>query len=136
RIGLAAAERDGDRAAITRMWTTGGLALRMIGRFEEATTWYTQARRLAEEDGDTRMVGQAESGLGGIAKAQGLLDLALEHYQHALELRLSVRYHRGVSLIQEHLGEIETLRGNFPIAVEYLRQARAGLVEVGDSLNA
>jgi tetratricopeptide (TPR) repeat protein len=136
QLGLAAAERLGDYDPIARMLLSGGRALCMAGRVDEAVMWCRRALALATEDRDTRTMGEAERALGNIALDEGLLDLAEDHDQRAWERWSAIDYRRGLAVIQEHLGDIATRRHTPHIALDYLAQARAGFLAQGDTLAA
>ncbi|MGW7293537.1 tetratricopeptide repeat protein [Streptomyces xiamenensis] len=136
KIGLAAAERTGDRRARARMLTSGGNGWRNIHRPDEAMVWYRQALRQAKEDEDPRQQAQALIGLGNAYLMTGRLEEAEEYLSASLTLRESIGYRRGAALARICLGELELTRGRVGSALRYLRRAHTDLSAERDSYDA
>lgn len=134
--GLAAARREGDREAESRMLTSGGTGLRNAGRHDDALAWFAQARAAAVRDGDRKAEAQALHGLGQSHRIAGRLDRANEFFCQALELREAIGYDRGAALTRLCLGDVALADGRPGEAVGHLSRARDGLVAAGDPYDA
>ncbi|CAL9508663.1 hypothetical protein SUDANB145_03571 [Streptomyces sp. enrichment culture] len=136
RLGLAAARRSGSGPGEGRMLTSGAIGLRDAGRYAEADDWYRQALDLAVADADVRQQAQAVSGLGHLALLTGRLDDARAHFEHALRLRESVGYRRGVALSRRRLAETAVAGGDLTTAARHLRRAGSELESLGEAYEA
>ncbi|MER0240849.1 tetratricopeptide repeat protein [Streptomyces sp. HSW2009] len=123
RLGLDAARRSGSRAGEGRMLSSGAIALRDAGRYEEATGWYEQALDLALADGDARQQAQALNGLGHLHLLAGRFDDARAHLERALAIRESIGYERGAALSLRRLGEVALHSGDLAAAADHLQRA-------------
>ena len=135
-VGLEAARRVGDRAAESRMLTSGGVGLRNSGRPEQAIRWFEQALALALAGNEGREAAQALHGLGQSHRLAGRLAEAEALFREALELRTAVGYPRGAALSRLCLGDVALATGRFQEAVGALGQARAELVGLRDPYDA
>jgi DNA-binding SARP family transcriptional activator len=85
QIGLQAAEAAGDHLATARMHNALGVIAKQTGRYGDAHFHYTQALKLAEAAGDTRLVGGIQVNLGALAINQGDPRTGVEHLRQALQ---------------------------------------------------
>ncbi|CAM5339763.1 tetratricopeptide repeat protein [Streptomyces abikoensis] len=134
--GLAAARRDGDRAGIGRMLTSGGNGLCNAGRPGDAVPWFTDALALATEDGDARQQAQALHGLGKAHHLRGAPDVAEGFFTRALALREAVGYRRGAALTRISLGETAMARDRPRQAADHLSRAYDDLTAGGETYEA
>ncbi|MCK7623144.1 tetratricopeptide repeat protein [Streptomyces sp. RS10V-4] len=135
-IGLAAARRDGDRAAESRMLTSGGVGLRGAGRYDDAVEWFTQALAVAQRDGDRRAEAQSLHGLGQSHLLAGRLEPATLFFTRALELREAIGHRRGAALTRLSLGELALADGRPAAAIAPLTRAREELLAASDPYDA
>ncbi|MCX4749206.1 hypothetical protein OG455_27500 [Kitasatospora sp. NBC_01287] len=135
-LGLAAAQRDGNRLAQAEMASAGAGGLRAAGRYDEAVALLTFALKLAEEDGDERGQAQYLLGIGSSLHAGERYDEAAPHLLAAKERFEALGRWRSAALAQILLGSIASFLGRFEVAFQLLTQARQRLVEVGDQLDA
>ncbi|MGW2396093.1 ATP-binding protein [Kitasatospora sp. NPDC001664] len=134
--GLAASRAVGDRAAEARMLTSGGGALRALGRHTEAAEWYREALVLALADGNRRDEAQARHGAGQSEFLAGRHEEAVAELAVALAIREEIGYPRGAALTRVVLGEVRQALGEPEAAVDLFGSARAGLLAVGDRYDA
>ncbi|MGK5546642.1 tetratricopeptide repeat protein [Streptomyces sp. URMC 127] len=134
--GLAAARRDGDRAGIGRMLTSGGNGLCNAGRPGDAVPWFTDALALATEDGDARQQAQALHGLGKAHHLRGAPEAAEGFFTRALALRETIGYRRGAALTRISLGETAMARGRPRQAADHLSRAYEDLTAGGETYEA
>ncbi|MDX2912007.1 ATP-binding protein [Streptomyces griseiscabiei] len=135
-IGREAALRDGDRAGISRMLTSGGTGLRNTGRHDEALGWFTEALEAARQDGDRRAEAQALHGLGQTQRLANRLAEAAEYFAEALVLREAVGYRRGAALTRICLGDVALASDDRERARAFLARARDELLAEGDTYEA
>ncbi|MDH6139208.1 tetratricopeptide (TPR) repeat protein [Kitasatospora sp. GP30] len=136
RLGLAAARRDGNPAAVARMLTDGARRLDNLGKPEESGAWYQQAYELARTGGGLKEQAQALHGLGRSHRSAGRLTEAQECFQEALRLREAVGYQRGAELTRLLLAEVAMARGRPESAVPELESAHRSLMSLGDPYEA
>lgn len=134
--GLAAAERLGDRQAVSRMLTSGGTGLLNAGRHDDAVRWFAQARDGARRDGDAGAEAQALHGLGQANRLAERLTEAADFFGQALELRETIGYRRGEALTRLCLGDVALAAGRPEQAVTFLVQARTDLLAEHDAYDA
>jgi tetratricopeptide (TPR) repeat protein len=136
QIGLDAARHARDRAGEARMLTSGGIGLRMTGRYDEGAGWYTRALELAQADANPRDEAQALSGLGSCSRGAGRLAQAADFFARALALREAIGYRRGAALSRLRLGEIAFDQERYETAIDNLTRAHADLVAEHDRYDA
>ncbi|WP_416967708.1 ATP-binding protein [Streptomyces sp. 4F14] len=141
-IGLGAARRVGDRDGVSRMLTSGGIALNNAGRYDDAIAWEQEALDLAREEtaagGGTarRAEAQALYGLGQTHRLAGRLTEARRHFAEALTLREEIGYRRGAALTRICLGDVALADDRPDEALPHLREARAELLQENDPYDA
>ncbi|GGX51795.1 tetratricopeptide repeat protein [Streptomyces noursei] len=135
-IGLDAARRVGNSAAVRQMLLSGAIGLNAAGRLPEAIDWYTQARDAAQADGDVRDEGQALLGLGACHHQSGRPEGAKRDLTKAVTLWTSCGYRRGTALAAVLLGEIALTAGEPRRALDQLADAHAVLLDVDDPYDA
>ncbi|MDH6522356.1 tetratricopeptide repeat protein [Streptomyces sp. SAI-090] len=134
-IGLAAARRVGNAAAVRQMLLSGAIGLNAAGRAKDAIRWYGEACDAARDAGDLRDEGQALLGLGSCHHDAGMPEQARPFLTRAIALWRSCGYPRGVALANIVLGEID-LADAPGRAVDVFTEARADLLEVDDPYDA
>ncbi|WP_329130275.1 tetratricopeptide repeat protein [Streptomyces sp. NBC_01476] len=135
-VGLAAAERAGHTAGVSRMLTTGGSGLSNAGRYDDAVSWFGRALEGARRDSDRRAEAQALHGLGQSHRLAGRLGPATAFFLAALTIREEIGYARGAALTRVCLGDIALAAGRPLAAVRWLARARADLLAVPDPYDA
>ncbi|MFD4525558.1 tetratricopeptide repeat protein [Streptomyces sp. NPDC058470] len=135
-VGVAAAGRTGNAAAVRQMLLSGAIGLSSAGRLKESLTWYGQARQAAQAEGDVRDEGQALLGIGACHHEGGRPAQAEPYLTQAVALWTSCGYRRGVALATVLLGEISLTRGESSEALERFAIAHSVLAGIGDSYDA
>lgn len=135
-IGLAAARRVGNRAAVRQMLLSGAIGLASAGRLADAVEWYTEALHAAQADRDVRDEGQALLGLGTCHHEAGRPEDAEPHLIRAVALWTRCEYPRGVALAQTVRGDVALARGEAHRALDQLAQAYTALQDLGDTYDA
>ncbi|MFJ8785865.1 tetratricopeptide repeat protein [Streptomyces sp. NPDC102476] len=134
-IGLAAARRAGNAAAVRQMLLSGAIGLTSAGRLTDAIGWYAQALDAARADGDVRDEGQALLGLGACHHNSDRPQEARPLLSQAITLWEACGYPRGVALAMIVLGEI-TLAEDPGQAVDLFARARTMLLAAEDPYDA
>ncbi|MEU0341881.1 hypothetical protein ABZ092_23725 [Streptomyces bobili] len=134
-IGLGAALRTGNAAAVRQMLLSGAIGLNAAGRVVDAIRWYGEACDAARDAGDLRDEGQALLGLGSCHSDAGMPEQARPFLTRAIALWRSCGYPRGVALANIVLGEIDLAEAPGR-ALEVFAEARADLLEVNDPYDA
>ncbi|MHC5905892.1 tetratricopeptide repeat protein, partial [Streptomyces sp. S6] len=140
-IGLAAARRTEDRDAVSRMLTSGGVALYNAGRYDDAIAWAQDALDLARTPGPDserarRAQAQALYGIGQAHRLAGRLTEARDHFVQALTLRERIGYRRGAALTRICLGDVALADGRPHDALPHLNLARTELLDEHDPYDA
>ncbi|WP_158702577.1 tetratricopeptide repeat protein [Kitasatospora sp. MMS16-BH015] len=135
-LGLAAARRTGDPAAVGRMLTDGGGGLRNGGRPEEAVPLFAEALELARRDGTRLEEAQALHGLGQAHNLAGRPGEAVRYFEEALALRREIGYDRGAALSVLMLGDVRIALGELDSGLDLLARARAELLALPDPYEA
>ncbi|MFF4755288.1 tetratricopeptide repeat protein [Streptomyces sp. NPDC002514] len=133
-IGLAAARRARNDAAVRQMLASGAIGLSSAGRLDEAITWFGQALDAALRHEDARDAGQALLGLGSCHYSAGRPDQALPFLTQAISRWNECGYPRGVALTTIVLGEIALDHPDR--ALKLFDRARTMLLDAGDPYNA
>ncbi|MER8119039.1 tetratricopeptide repeat protein [Streptomyces sp. NPDC094031] len=134
-IGLAAARRAGNDAAVRQMLASGAIGLSAAGRRDDAITWYTHALEAARAVGAIRDEGQALHGLGTCHAQAGRPSHARTLLTQAIARWEECSYRRGIGLATIVLGEI-ALSDDAHHALDLFTQAHTLLLEVNDSFEA
>ncbi|MEV7869170.1 tetratricopeptide repeat protein [Streptomyces sp. NPDC088124] len=134
-IGLEAARRTGDTAAVRQMLASGAIGLSSARRLDEAIDWYGQALDAARDQHDARDEGQALLGLGACHHDAGRPDQARPLLAQAITLWEQCRYPRGVALATIVVGEI-ALADEPRRALDLFDRARTMLLEADDPYDA
>ncbi|WP_433337506.1 ATP-binding protein [Spirillospora sp. CA-294931] len=123
RIGLEAARLDRHREAEAKMLNRTGLALRVMGRLDEAATDFNAALALWREEGNDSRIASASRRLGLLERDRGDLDSALAHYTVAVESYRAHSEPRRVARALCDLGAVLIAARRTPDAVEALTEA-------------
>ncbi|MFF7662099.1 tetratricopeptide repeat protein [Streptomyces canus] len=134
-IGLGAARRTSNAAAVRQMLLSGAIGLNAAGRVKDAIRWYGEASDAARDAGDLRDEGQALLGLGACHHDAGMPEQARPYLTRAIALWRSCGYPRGVALATIVLGEIALAEAPGH-ALGLFTEARVELLEVDDPYDA
>ncbi|MFF8786800.1 hypothetical protein [Streptomyces sp. NPDC015125] len=135
-IGVAAARRVGNAAAVRQMLLSGAIGLSSAGHLTDAIDWYTQALNDAQAEGDARDEGQALLGLGTVHHDAGQPGPAEQHLTRAVTLWTGCGYRRGVALATILLGELSLVAGQLRRARTQFAEAHTTLMDVDDAYDA
>ncbi|WP_446038020.1 tetratricopeptide repeat protein [Streptomyces sp. SID1121] len=135
-IGVGAALRARNPAAVRQMLASGAIGLSAAGRLDEAIEWYTRALDAARESADVRDEGQALLGLGACHHEAGRPAEAREYLVQAMARWESCGYRRGVALATITLGETVLADEGPRLALGYFVSAREVLVDLDDPYEA
>lgn len=131
-IGIAGAQRCGDRRAEARLRSQLGFAYAKLSRFDEAFVENTRALRIAEGVGDEQARATALSQLGRVARGRGDFHGALDYFRQARDIQHQLGRRRGVALCRRRIGQLLTQLGDWNDAVIELRAAAEMMAELGD----
>ncbi|MET9083597.1 hypothetical protein ABZX77_17175 [Streptomyces sp. NPDC004237] len=134
-IGLGAARRAGNAAAVRQMLASGAIGLSSARRLDEAINWYLLALEAALKQHDVRDEGQALLGLGSCHHDAGHPGRALAFLGRAITVWEECGYHRGVALATIVVGEI-ALADEPGRALDLFVRARTMLLEADDLYDA
>jgi len=132
RTGLAAARADGDATAEAKMLNRTGLALRELGRLDEAARDFTAALRLWRRLDVPHRVAGARRRLGLLHSDGGDLDAAAEHFSSAVDVYDSLGEHRRAARTRCDLGAVLIRLGRAADAVAVLTEAERALESASD----
>ncbi|TDB92854.1 tetratricopeptide repeat protein [Actinomadura sp. 7K534] len=135
RTGLAAARADGDPVAEAKLLNRTGLALRALGRPDEAAADFTAALELWRRLGDTARVAGVRRRLGLLELDRGAVDAAADHFGAALDAYRAAGEDRRVALTLCDLGAALLKAGRAAAAVEPLTEAGRLLASESDPYN-
>ncbi|KUL55514.1 hypothetical protein ADL22_01115 [Streptomyces sp. NRRL F-4489] len=135
-LGLAAAERAGDRAAERQILNSGAIGFTSAHRIDDAIDWYHRSLIAAREAGDVRDEGQALHGLGTCHREAGRTGQAISYLSQAITAWEGCGYHRGAALSRIIVGEIALESGAIDRALGCFSQAHTVLTEVRDPYDA
>lgn len=110
RIGLRAAHRAGDKAAMRQMALSRAIGLRANGRLDEAASLCLRVLEQAAYYGDRRDLGQAQLELGRCHLARGHAEDAFSCVTAAVTAWDVIGYRRGTALAHLTLSDIAPAR--------------------------
>jgi class 3 adenylate cyclase/tetratricopeptide (TPR) repeat protein len=115
-----------------------GMAYHMLGRFEQAEEFKSQALQLYKDMGDRRSVGNLLNSLGETARLSGDYEDAFGRYQEALAIAREIGNRNGEILYFSNLGGTRVGLGQYAEAEADLRQtiemgAAAGYVGLSEN---
>jgi tetratricopeptide (TPR) repeat protein len=122
-IGLAAAERRGDRWAQALLVGCHGMAQRGLGNLDAARTALSRAAELFEAEKNRSGVGVAELELGRLAAHTGDVAAAMAHARRALAAFADAGDRAGAGKALNNLGWYRYRSGDFAGAAEYGQRA-------------
>ncbi|MGX1494948.1 SAV_2336 N-terminal domain-related protein [Streptomyces tendae] len=140
-ITVAGAAREaagsiGDRRGVATAWADLGVALREVGRVEEAIEAYRSAGDLYASVGDGRNGAGVSVSLGDVLREAGRVEEAIGAYRHAGDLYASVGDSRGEAGTWTGLGDAMREAGRGEEAIGRYRHALVLYGEVGDRRGA
>jgi serine/threonine protein kinase/tetratricopeptide (TPR) repeat protein len=106
-----------------------GMAYHMLGRFEQADEFKSQALQLFKDMGDRRSVGNLLNSLGETARLSGDYEGAFGRYQEALAIAREIGNRNGEILYFSNLGGTRVGLGQYAEAEADLRQT----IEMGEA---
>ncbi|MGB2567661.1 BTAD domain-containing putative transcriptional regulator [Micromonospora citrea] len=130
--GVAAAARNGDRAAEAEAHRIVGGAYVRLREFDEARGHYRQALDLFAGLGDPVGEGFTCRSLGWLCEQEGDVGAALRHDQRALELFRRAGHERGEANTLNSVGWCHALLGDHEQAIIHCRRSLALLERLGD----
>ncbi|WP_371782094.1 tetratricopeptide repeat protein [Streptosporangium subroseum] len=134
-LGLAAARACSDSWAEAKMLNRAGLALRILGRLDEAVDDFRQALEIwRREENQQRMAG-SQRRLGLVEMDRGHVDEAIELFEQALDGYRAADEPRKVALALCDLGNALIEKEREKEAVVYLTEARRLLASEADRYN-
>jgi tetratricopeptide (TPR) repeat protein len=132
-IGLTSARDSANTRAEAKMRVQLGVALRALGRHEDARRNFDAALALARDD--DHKIGEA-TGLEQLALidlSQGKHESAIEGFRQARSIHQLIGATRGVAITTRHIGEVFRDAGRYPAAVDNLVEARRLFADLNDS---
>lgn len=132
RAGVAAARRQGDRAAEAEAHRTLGGAYVRMHQFDVAEQHYRQALELFARLGDLVGQGFTYRSLGWLCEQRGEIGAALRHDQRALALFQRAGHERGEANTLNSVGWCHALLGEHEQAILHCRRSLALLERIGD----
>ena len=103
-VGLSAAERSGNKAAIAALSNGLGAALWKLGQLEASTDRYGRALAIRRELGDEKGASTVLSNLGLVEIASGRVASAIGRFTEALAVNRDLGYRFGEALCLSNLG--------------------------------
>lgn len=135
RLGLAAARACSDPLAEAKMLNRTGLALRVLGRLDEAADDFRRALDIWRREGDQQRMAGSLRRLGLVEMDRGLLDEAVVLFEEALDGYRAAGEPRKVALTLCDLGSALIEKEREGEAVAYLGEARRLLAPEPDRYN-
>ena len=108
-----------------------GVALRFLGRYDEAAAAIEHALAIARDIGDERLVGQSLVFLGITNRARAEYQKAIDAYSEAIAIRNRLNDRRGVAQAMGNLGNVYHELGEFEKAIESQTRSLTIAKEVG-----
>jgi len=135
RMGLAAARACSDSPGEAKMLNRTGLALRALGRLDEAADDFRGALEIWRREGNRQRVAGSLRRLGLVEKDRGRVDEAIALFKEALDDYRAMGRSRKVALMLCDLGDAMIGRDRQAEAVECLTEARRLLAREPDPYN-
>ncbi|MFC3891443.1 ATP-binding protein [Lentzea rhizosphaerae] len=122
--GVRAAQMCGERTAEARLRNQLAVALRNLGRLDEATA---QVRTVLELAGDHDLGSRATAlmRLGHIYRLRGEFDVALRYFREGLDVETRHGRTRGIALARRRIGEVLINLGRIDEAITELEESEA-----------
>jgi tetratricopeptide (TPR) repeat protein len=135
RIGIAAAQADGDWGGETMLLNHLGLAFHGLGRFKEARECFEQAlvrhREVGDRWGEATALNSLGLALGGLGRTQD----AISHFMQATGIHQEFGDRRGEALTRVNLGRAYGRLGHVAKARHHLMRARSVFASLPDRYN-
>ncbi|WUH99079.1 tetratricopeptide repeat protein [Spirillospora sp. NBC_00431] len=135
RTGLAAARAAGDDVAEAKMLNRTGLALRALGRLDQAAADFTAALTLWQRLDNAARIASTRRRLGLVELDRGANDAAADQFRAALDVFQSIHDERRAALTLCDLGIVLIRSGRPHEAVAALAEAEGILVSTPDPYN-
>lgn len=91
---------------------------RMIGNWEQASTFGDAALEIAEDLGDKKFIGIALNKIGLLIASRGNFDEALKYYQRYLTISEEINFVNGIATALSNIGITNARKGNIEKAME------------------
>lgn len=121
----------GDFAGQARVLHNLGLTQARLGRFSQASAYYSDSIRLSERAGRWALP-MTYNNLALVSASQGQLDAGLEAATRGLELARQLEARREEVFLLWTLGDLHLKRGELREALDYFEQARDAARQLGD----
>ncbi|MFJ8963871.1 tetratricopeptide repeat protein [Lentzea sp. NPDC102401] len=134
-LAVQAARSCGERTAESRLRNQLAVALRNLGRLDEAVA---QVRAVLDLAGDHDLGSRATAlvVLGGIYRLRGEYDLALRYLREGVDVETRHGRHRGIGLARRRVGEVLAEMGRLDEAITELTESETLLDNVIDKARA
>ncbi len=129
---LAVAELNDDSANIAHALNAMATILQEWGDLGTALKQYREARRLAMEAGEARLVAMVDQNMGVVANIRGDLASAREHYERSLEGYRALGEEAYIAMVLNNLGMLHIDLGEWAVAERYLDESAALCERLGD----
>ncbi|WP_327401234.1 tetratricopeptide repeat protein [Streptomyces sp. NBC_01288] len=133
-VARQAANRAGNRVDEAIAWNNLGIALREVGRAEEAVDAQIRARDLYQAVGDRRREAMAWNSLGNALREVGKTEEAIDAHTRARDLHQAVGDRHGEAMAWNNLGASLREASRVGEAVDVHTRARDLFQAVGDRL--
>ncbi|MEU9890712.1 tetratricopeptide repeat protein [Sphaerisporangium sp. NPDC051011] len=134
-LGLAAARAASDSHAEAKMLNRAGMALRTLGRLDEAADHFGRALEIWRREGNAQRVSGALRRLGFVERDRGRTGQAVALFEEALEGYRAEGVPRKIALALCDLGDALIGQGRQEEAVARLMEARRLLASEPDEYN-
>ncbi|WP_328678967.1 tetratricopeptide repeat protein [Streptomyces sp. NBC_00343] len=131
-VAREAAHRAGNRVGEASAWNNLGIALREMGRVEEAIDVHTRARDLHQAVGDRRREASAWDNLGIALRSTGRVEEAIDAHTRARDLFQAVGDRRRGASAWDNLGSALRQAGRAEEAIDAHTPARDLFQAAGD----
>ncbi|WP_327407068.1 tetratricopeptide repeat protein [Streptomyces sp. NBC_01288] len=131
-VAREAAHRAGNRVGEAIAWTSLGIALRQMGRAEEAIDVHTRARDLYRMAGGRNGEAEAWNNLGSALREAGRTEEAIDAHTHARDLHQTAGDRHGEAGAWNNLGIALWEAGRAEEAIDVHTRARDLLEAIGD----
>ncbi len=134
-LGVRAAQLCGEQTAEARLRNQLAVALRNLGRLDEATA---QVRIVLDLAGDHDLGSRATAlkRLGHIYRLKGEFDIALRYFREGVDVETRHGRVRGIGLARRHVGQLLVEMGRTDEAIAELKESEALLDNVVDKARA
>lgn len=130
----AKARRSGERLALAQALALQGIALKDMGKPEEAASRFRESEKLARALGHPWTAGMALSNLGEALQALGDLEEAELRFQQSLDIARQLGSALGIASQLRSLARLHQDRGELAESLSLFAESHAVYVEIGDRM--